>query len=324
VALLQNVIQQGFGILKSRSRKTHLLLMLALLPLAVSAQDLANIPGMFIDIGFGARPMGMGGAFTALANDANAVLLNPAGLGSLQAQYASFFYCKQFALIPYTLTVYAKGFTDKNWAHSEALIVSGDDALRETTLLFGAGYKLASIIPGLQLGATLKYKNATFGNNKEGGAGQVRGSAVGFGMDLGAIYPVQEKVAIGLVLKDVFDFISWNSTASGIYTEGSPMRMIGGVAFTPRNDFIITLDLDKSLHRDTQDRLHIGSEKRFFNLFSLRAGAFQSMLAAAAMNYNAGFGCQYTAFNNMTFYLDLAYVMQEIENSVRVSCTVGF
>jgi len=242
----------------------------------------------------------------------------------LQAQYASFFYCKQFALIPYTLTVYAKGFTDKNWAHSEALMVSGDDALRETTLLFGAGYKLASIIPGLQLGVTLKYKNATFGNNKEGGVGQVRGSAVGFGMDLGAIYPVQEKVTVGLVLKDVFDFISWNSTASGIYTQGSPMRIVGGVAFLPRNDFIITLDLDKSLHSDTQDRLHIGSEKRFFNLFSLRTGAFQSMIAAAEMNYNAGFGCQYTAFNNMTFYLDLAYVMQAIENNVRVSCTVRF
>jgi hypothetical protein len=38
----------------------------------------------------GARPIGMGGAFTGLADDTNAVFVNPAGIGQLRGQWASF------------------------------------------------------------------------------------------------------------------------------------------------------------------------------------------------------------------------------------------
>ena len=37
----------------------------------------------------GARPIGMGGAFTGLADDANAIFVNPAGIGYLQGELAS-------------------------------------------------------------------------------------------------------------------------------------------------------------------------------------------------------------------------------------------
>jgi len=43
-------------------------------------QELANYSATFVDIGFGARPLGMGRAYTALAADANAVVWNPAGM----------------------------------------------------------------------------------------------------------------------------------------------------------------------------------------------------------------------------------------------------
>ena len=38
----------------------------------------------FVDDGWGARPVGMGGFFTAIADDSNAALYNPAGI--VQAQ----------------------------------------------------------------------------------------------------------------------------------------------------------------------------------------------------------------------------------------------
>ena len=49
-------------------------------PAGAQAQPVSDIPAAFADIGYGARPMGMGGAFLAIADDANAVMWNPAGL----------------------------------------------------------------------------------------------------------------------------------------------------------------------------------------------------------------------------------------------------
>ena len=43
----------------------------------------------FLDIGVGARAAGMGGAYTALADDANTVYWNPAGLARLEKREAS-------------------------------------------------------------------------------------------------------------------------------------------------------------------------------------------------------------------------------------------
>jgi len=302
------------------------LIVIVLLVTSIQAfsQDLANISGTFVDIGFGARPMGLGGAYTAIANDAYATLWNPAGLANLQGQYASFFYTKQFDLIPYTLALYAKGFEDKNWSHSEGLLVSGDDALRETVLFFAFGYSMDQFVDGLSLGATIKYKNATFGNNQDGGEGQVRGSAVGFGLDLGMLYTLSPKMTLGASMKNIFDFVSWNSSARGMYTQGSPFRFIGGIALYPRANLLFGIDFEKSFHTDTHDRLHFGMERRIFNIISLRTGAYQDMVASAPMNYHFGFGAQYTSSNNMTFLFDAAYLVQEISNSIRFSFSVRF
>src|SRR3954464_10109002 len=51
----------------------------------------------FLDSGFGARPVGMGGAFTAIADDSNAPLFNPAGLVQVQWNEISAMYARLFS-----------------------------------------------------------------------------------------------------------------------------------------------------------------------------------------------------------------------------------
>src|SRR3984893_2886887 len=51
----------------------------------------------FLDTGWGARPVGMGGAFTAIADDSNAPLYNPAGLVQVQWNEVSAMYARLFS-----------------------------------------------------------------------------------------------------------------------------------------------------------------------------------------------------------------------------------
>src|SRR5438045_1286820 len=61
----------------------------------------------FLDTGWGARPVGMGGAFTAIADDSNAPLYNPAGLVQIQWNEVSAMYSRLFS----GLTLYSGNAT---------------------------------------------------------------------------------------------------------------------------------------------------------------------------------------------------------------------
>lgn len=63
---------------------------LILAAMLVPLPALAGEAGAFLDIGVGARVSGMGGAGTALADDAAAIYWNPAGLARLEKQDLSF------------------------------------------------------------------------------------------------------------------------------------------------------------------------------------------------------------------------------------------
>src|SRR5665213_2523524 len=67
----------------------------ALLLLFLTAITLP-VQAAFEDDGWGARPVGMGGAFTAIADDTSAPLYNPAGLSQLQWNQVSAMYARLF------------------------------------------------------------------------------------------------------------------------------------------------------------------------------------------------------------------------------------
>jgi hypothetical protein len=70
--------------MKTKNIKLTWAFLMALLAASVSyAADSGMLGGTFIDDGIAARPAGLAGAFTAIADDANASWWNPAGLGLL-------------------------------------------------------------------------------------------------------------------------------------------------------------------------------------------------------------------------------------------------
>ncbi len=50
----------------------------------------------FENISWGARPMGMGGAFTAIASDANTLFWNPAGMTQIEGEETSFMFARPY------------------------------------------------------------------------------------------------------------------------------------------------------------------------------------------------------------------------------------
>ncbi len=75
----------------------------------------AGEPASFLLIGAGARAAGMGGAFTALADESSAVYWNPAGLSLLKKKEFSGMYGSLFTDTTYSFMSYAHPvFTDKN------------------------------------------------------------------------------------------------------------------------------------------------------------------------------------------------------------------
>ncbi|MBU2574606.1 MAG: PorV/PorQ family protein [Elusimicrobia bacterium] len=79
-------------------------------PLAAETGS-GGLPGYYLDEGGGARPLAMGGAFTAVADDASAIYWNAAGLGRLKRKEFQFTHIQLFESTRYDFLNYAHPFS---------------------------------------------------------------------------------------------------------------------------------------------------------------------------------------------------------------------
>lgn len=70
------------------------MLIVSLLPVSATAAD--KFAGEFMAMGGGARALGMGGAFVAVADDASAVYWNPAGVSGMEKRQLLFMHSERF------------------------------------------------------------------------------------------------------------------------------------------------------------------------------------------------------------------------------------
>src|SRR5260221_13478775 len=74
----------------------------------------AGLPGEFLNVGVGARPLGMGRAFTGVADDIDSIYWNPAGLSTYRSNQLAFQYSPlpvagSFQYLAYSQPLYAYG-----------------------------------------------------------------------------------------------------------------------------------------------------------------------------------------------------------------------
>ena len=210
----------------SMKNSAFTLLLLLLFSRAFSQGEIRVYTNDFLNIGVGARGLGMGNAQVASAEDVYAGFYNPAGLANINnTAQVGLMHSEYFAGIAlYDYASFAVPFADKKRVFGFSFLRFGVDNIPNTLFLYGPDgsinynnissfstadyafmlhYAQKFNVPGLTAGGTVKLIYRSLGPF---------GNAVGFGIDLGLQYRKGGWRA-GVMLKDITNtFDAWSFT----------------------------------------------------------------------------------------------------------------
>lgn len=300
--------------------KKNILFLLFLILVIINTFSYAGGPGStsaaFLKIGVGARPAGMGGAFTAVANDVNSIFWNPAGLLSINNNEFIFMHNDWFENINYEYIGYAHklnknvigiGVSYVNLGNIDVTQINGlspvtnlgtTDA-KDMLLIFSYAKKF---IKKINTGINFKYINETIESK----------SADAFAFDIGTnISLINKKWMCALVLQNIGSKIKFINKSYSL-----PAALKIGTAYKLDN-IDLTLSIDICKPNDNTWTTNIGGEYLYKN-FYFRAG--YSSINDAGSGLTGG-----TGFRFLKYKLDYAYVPYgDLGSSHRISFNINF
>lgn len=317
-------------------RSVQLLVILALvMSLAIPAHaDSGGGAGAFLKMGVGARALGMGSAFTAVADDATAAFWNPAGLALLQKHEASFMHANLTLDRKYNFFNYAHVLKDKKGKMTAVVALShvrfGIDGIPETREANNSAGNPATRPDGTYTPGENVYifsyfddtETSTFGTYARklsdrfyGGINLKRirqdlftNSADTWGFDLGFLYEASEKAMIGLSIRDLAENLKWD-TASG-HSDKVPVTTTAGVSFKAKPNLTLAADINKV--EDMDAKLRLGAEWWMRDFAALRLGSQAGDLTLGA------------SFKLDTWRFDYSYVDETLGEAHRISASKQF
>lgn len=306
----------------------------------------AKYAGEFIATGVGARALGMGGAFVAIANDASAGYWNPAGISHLNYPQLIGMYAERFAkLVNYNYGAVALPTDDRTTFALSIIRLGVDDipitALPRPDLPQFVEYEyeedgkiilkrntpyVAKRINDAEWAFYLSYakivsKNFAWGSNVKVVTKQVGdNSAWGLGFDVGFLYRPFRKFNVGVNLQDITTtLLAWDTGRREAIT---PTLKTGAAYFLdlpllagkviPAFDLDIRFENRRAAAQFNLDRVsfdtHLGLEYEFRHIVAIRAGADVG-------HFSAGAGIQLPQLN-----IDYAFLSHdELGDTHRIS-----
>jgi hypothetical protein len=288
----------------------------------------------FLSIPVGARALGMGGAFVAVANDASAMYWNPGGLAALPHSEAIFSHANWLADIAFNYGGVALNLGDGGVVGINITSMSMSEMDRTTedypegtgqtftagSFAVGAAYA-RRLTDWFFIGANVKYINEHIWNS----------SANGFAVDLGTLfitpYPGLKfgagisnfgtKMRMGgddlLVQKDISPNNGNNPNINANLATDAfdiPLTLRIGVAYDAFNtDFHhLLIAVDAAHPNDNAESLNIGGEYSLFGgTLALRGGYKALGVQDSEERYTLGGGIAYEAAAHLTARFDYAY-----------------
>ena len=184
----------------------------------------------FNNIGVGARPLGLGGAFVALADDSNAADYNAAGLGYVDDIHLGATHAQRFnGLITYNA---ASGIIPfgrlGTLGASLGMLTEDSEVYREQTLRLSYGNAL---FKQFAIGANLKFFGTSFDETNEFVAENpyfVRTSSSAVSFDLGVIAKPFQSLSLGASVENL---LPADMSISDTQTDSVPLNIRAGLAY---------------------------------------------------------------------------------------------
>ncbi|MBD3271531.1 MAG: PorV/PorQ family protein [Elusimicrobia bacterium] len=239
------------------------------------ASDVGVTGAQFLKIGTGARPMGMGGAFTAVSDDGYASYWNPSGFARLEHQEISSTFLNYFEDVKFGFVGYARPIPRIGVIAGGVTYLTLDDIERRTgdtetadgtfgaddvctSISYAQREPFKNILPDVDLGVTLKFISQKLDDEiAQTGA-----------LDCGALYhtPISN-LDIGMSISNIGPGQKFISERDPL-----PLLMRLGGAYRLLNDtLLIASDLDHYLI-DQKLYAGLGCEYWLLNMIGLRAG----------------------------------------------------
>jgi hypothetical protein len=252
--------------------------------------------------GIGARALAMGGAFVAVADDATAMLWNPAGLAQLEDTRLAGMSTDLYGLgITHqfigAVTTFANLGIGLGWERAsidgqiieEGGVQGGAFTWVEQAIV---GSLATNVLDVAMAGANVKYYLA------DNGLGD---AASGFGFDLGLLVSLGDMFVIGVNAMDLAgSSIAWDGgttdVISGLYKAGLAMNLAEG-----RLVLATDVDFDGTALGNT----HVGVEFQVIDELALRGGV---VLTDNFQDYYFTVGA---GINVAGLYVDAAYILEE-------------
>ena len=242
----------------------------------------------FNDIGVGARPLGMGGAFVALADDGNAPSYNPAGLGYINAAHLSLTTAQRFrGLINYN---YISGIVPLRsvgaFGASIGILSEDSEVYKEQTATISYG---KTFLEKFALGLNLKSFSNRFDESNESVSAHLENnsqffahtSVTDFSFDLGLMATPVTGLTLGLSAENLFPA---NLSVSEAGEDFVPQNLRFGLAYrlatiaaTSKQEALREvlksgIGLFEVAFRDVAWQSHIGAELWLNRTIGVRAG----------------------------------------------------
>lgn len=266
---------------------------------------ISKYAGEFMAIGVGARALGMGGAYVAIANDVTSGYYNPAGLANINYPQIALMHAEQFGnLVNYDYAGVAIPFgNDMSFGISAMrLAVDGIPDTRDALVIRNTTTRLSDITdPRAGINPDLvkefsdqdwafyltfakrQFEDFYYGVNVKIIKRDIAEyGAFGVGFDVGALYTPIENLFLGANLQDITTtLVAWNTGRNELI---SPTAKIGaaymveffGGKLTPALDFDVRFENRRFASNfnvgPVSFDMHAGLEYNFKNLFAIRGG----------------------------------------------------
>lgn len=310
--------------------------------ICASADTDYKYAGEFLNVGAGARALGMGGAFVAVADDGTTAYWSPGGIRSLKSKEINFMHCQQFDnLVKTNFISYVHptarwgtfgiswlrlgvediprtGFVDINGNLMQDFDDKNDNGVKDPDELYIERPVVVGSFDDIEDGVFLSYG---FNVNRQFLAGInlkiIRQHldfhySTGFGIDIGGLYELFDGFKVGINLQDVpRTKLTWDLTK---HEDIIPFSLKFGAAYTGqipafRSTYTVSCSVDTKYYT----AMHYGAEWWLMKALALRIGLDDGRLSV-------GSGMRMSAFQ-----VDYAFVgHDDLGNTHRISTSVRF